>query len=182
MESTILLYGLRHKPACADNQPFKLAWRDGGPDEHERNAHPNGGHGAGRAPRAGGGRRERAAKIEADRQGAVDAAKIKADAATKARAAECQGYQDWACRKKQELEQKTLSELSELSQEKTATDHARELDAEIKALKEKIEKAGPVLEANSQGNALARLFALPEGDAAKLSTYQNLQWLSVSRS
>ena len=36
------------------------------------------------------------------------------------------------------------------------------------------EKAGPVLEANSQGNALARLFALPEGDAARLSTYQNL--------
>lgn len=107
-------------------------------------------------------------------QTAVDAAKIKAEAATKARFTECQGYQDLACRKKQELEQKALSELSDLSQQKTATDHARELDAEIKATKEKIEKAGPVLEANSQGNALARLFALPEGDAARLSTYQNL--------
>lgn len=107
-------------------------------------------------------------------QAAVDAAKIRAEAATKARAAECSGYQDNACRKKQEVEQKALSELSELSQQKTATDHARELDADIKALKAKIEQAGPVLEANSQGNALARLFALPEGDAAKLSTYQNL--------
>jgi hypothetical protein len=37
-----------------------------------------------------------------------------------------------------------------------------------------IEKAGPVLEANSQGNALARLFNLPETKAATLSTYQNL--------
>jgi hypothetical protein len=105
---------------------------------------------------------------------AVDAAKIKAEAATKARATECQGYQDNACRKKQDAEAKALSELAEISQAKTATDHARELDAEIKALKAKIEAAGPVLEANSQGNALARLFALPEGDAARLSTYQNL--------
>ena len=40
--------------------------------------------------------------------------------------------------------------------------------------REKIEKAGPVLEANSQGSALARLFGLPDTKAATLSTYQNL--------
>ena len=45
---------------------------------------------------------------------------------------------------------------------------------DITAFREKIEKAGPVLEANSQGNALARLFNLPEAKAATLSTYQNL--------
>jgi hypothetical protein len=107
-------------------------------------------------------------------QAAVDAAKVKAEAATKARATECQGFQENACRKKQDAEARALSELAALSQEKTATDHARDLDAEIKGLRAKIEAAGPVLEANSQGSALARLFALPEGDAAKLSTWQSL--------
>ena len=64
-------------------------------------------------------------------QAAVDAAKIKAEAATKARATECQGYQNTACRKKQGIETKALSELSELSQEKTATDHARVLQIDF---------------------------------------------------
>jgi hypothetical protein len=36
-----------------------------------------------------------------------------------------------------------------------------------------------VLEANSQGNALARLFNLPEAKAATLSTYQNLAMASA---
>ena len=47
------------------------------------------------------------------------------------------------------------------------------------ALREKIEKAGPVLEANSQGSALARLFGLPDTKAATLSTYQNLAMAMV---
>ena len=57
---------------------------------------------------------------------------------------------------------------------KAMTDHAAKLDADIAALREKIEKAGPILEANSQGSALARLFGLPDTKAATLSTYQNL--------
>ena len=62
---------------------------------------------------------------------------------------------------------------------KASTDHAAKLDADILALREKIEKAGPVLEANSQGSALARLFGLPDTKAATLSTYQNLAMAMV---
>lgn len=112
-------------------------------------------------------------KFEATEWSAAEAAQAKAKAATAAKEAECSYVRGSKCHKKEEEEAKALAEL-ETSKNKTATERARALDAEIKALKEKIEKAGPVLEANSQGSALARLFALPEGDAAKLSTYQNL--------
>ena len=59
------------------------------------------------------------------------------------------------------------------------TDRAAKLDADIVALREKIEKAGSVLEANSQGSASARLFDMPDTKAATLSTYQNLAMAMV---
>ena len=62
---------------------------------------------------------------------------------------------------------------------KALTDRAAKLDADIVALREKIEKAGSVLEANSQGSALARLFDMPDTKAATLSTYQNLAMAMV---
>ena len=105
---------------------------------------------------------------------AVEAARNRAKAATGSKDAECNGYRGPRCRDKEEAEKQALADLTATSKSKAATERAHELDGEIKALKEKIEKAGPVLDANSQGNALARLFALPEGDAARLSTYQNL--------
>ena len=67
-----------------------------------------------------------------------------------------------------------LLTLETATKNKAATDRAAKLDSDIAAFREKIERAGPVLEANSQGNALARLFNLPEAKAATLSTYQNL--------
>ncbi len=75
---------------------------------------------------------------------------------------------------KEEAEATALAALEVATQNKAMTDHAAKLDADIAALREKIEKAGPVLEANSQGSALARLFGLPDTKAATLSTYQNL--------
>jgi hypothetical protein len=113
-----------------------------------------------------------ALKFESTEWSAAETAQAKTKAATAAKEAECSYVRGSKCHKKEE-EAKALAEL-ETSKNKTATERARALDAEINALKEKIEKAGPVLEANAQGSALARLFALPEGDAAKLSTYQNL--------
>ncbi len=67
-----------------------------------------------------------------------------------------------------------LAALENATQNKAMTDHAAKLDADIAALRDKIEKAGPILEANSQGSDLARLFGLPDTKAATLSTYQNL--------
>ena len=104
---------------------------------------------------------------------AVQAGRTKAAATTAAKEAECR-YRGYRCHEKEEEESKALADLEAATKNKAVTDRAAKLDADITALKEKIENAGPVLEANSQGNALARLFNLPEAKAATLSTYQNL--------
>ncbi len=75
---------------------------------------------------------------------------------------------------REQAEASALAALENATQNKAMTDHAAKLDADIAALRDKIEKAGPILEANSQGSALARLFGLPDTKAATLSTYQNL--------
>lgn len=75
---------------------------------------------------------------------------------------------------REQAEASALAALEAATQNRALTDHAAKLDADIAALREKIEKAGPILEANSQGSALARLFGLPDTKAATLSTYQNL--------
>jgi hypothetical protein len=117
---------------------------------------------------------ERAAlKFEAVDEAAVNAAKAKAAAATSAKEAECKRRGE-RCRAKETEESATLAALETVTKNKAVADRATKLDGSIAAFREKIEKAGPVLEANSQGNALARLFNLPEANAAKLSTYQNL--------
>ena len=114
-------------------------------------------------------------KFEATDWSAVEAAQAKAKAAAAAKEAECGYLRGSKCQKKEDEEAKALAEFESIRAEpKRRWNQQRALDAEIKALREKIEKNGPVLEANSQGSALARLFALPEGDAATLSTYQNL--------
>jgi hypothetical protein len=108
----------------------------------------------------------------------VSAARAKATAATAAKEAECQRRAQ-RCRDKETIEAATLAALETTTKNKAATDRAAKLDSDISALREKIEKAGPVLEANSQGNALARLFNLPDANAATLSTYQNLAMAMV---
>jgi len=115
----------------------------------------------------------RGLKFEAADQAAVTAAQAKVTAATAAKEAECR-WRGQRCRDKEATETAALATLEAATRNKAATDRAAKLDTDIAAFREKIEKAGPVLEANSQGNALARLFNLPEAKAATLSTYQNL--------
>ncbi len=109
---------------------------------------------------------------------AVQAAKAKAGAAARAKEAECT-YRGPRCRNKETAESEALAGLEAVTRNKALTDRAAKLDADIAALREKIEKAGPVLEANSQGSALARLFDMPDTKAATLSTYQNLAMAMV---
>ncbi len=109
---------------------------------------------------------------------AVQAAKAKAGAAAQAKEAECT-YRGPRCRNKETAESEALAGLEAVTRNKALTDRAAKLDAGIVALREKIEKAGPVLEANAQGSALARLFDMPDTKAATLSTYQNLAMAMV---
>jgi hypothetical protein len=111
-------------------------------------------------------------------ESAVQAAQAKAGAASRAREAECT-YRGPRCRDKETAESEALAGLEAVTRNKALTDRAAKLDADIVALREKVEKAGPVLEANSQGSALARLFDMPDTKAATLSTYQNLAMAMV---
>jgi hypothetical protein len=113
-------------------------------------------------------------KFDPADEAAVSAARAKAAAATAAKEAECQHVRAQRCRDKEALESAALAALETATRNKAATDRAAKLDSDIALYRERIEKAGPVLEANSQGNALARLFNLPEAKAATVSTYQNL--------
>jgi hypothetical protein len=115
----------------------------------------------------------RGLKFEAADEAGVNAARAKANAATAAKEAECQ-WRGQRCRDRETAESAALATLEAVTRNKAATDRAVKLDSDIVSFREKILRAGPVLEANSQGNALARLFNLPEAKAATLSTYQNL--------
>ena len=117
-------------------------------------------------------------RFEAADEAAVNAAKAKVTAATASKEAECP-RRGQRCRDREAEESSALAVLEAITKNKAATDRAAKLDADITAFRERIEKAGPVLEANSQGNALARLFNLPEAKAATLSTYQNLAMAMV---
>ncbi|MGA7325562.1 MAG: hypothetical protein WBX25_13995 [Rhodomicrobium sp.] len=103
---------------------------------------------------------------------AVKAAKAKADAATAAKEAECKKRGD-RCRDREADERNTLDALEKATLQKTATDRAAVLDALISETKVKIEKAGPVLEANPQGSMFARLFDMPDSKASLLTAWQN---------
>jgi hypothetical protein len=118
------------------------------------------------------GERERM-KFEPTDWSAVEAARNRAKAATGAKEAEC-NVRGQRCRDKEDAEAKALAESETASKNKAATEHARELDAQIEKLTAKIAETGLVLEANSQGSALARLFDLPDDKADRMSTYQNL--------
>jgi hypothetical protein len=117
-------------------------------------------------------------KFDAADEAAVNAARAKATAATAAKEAECK-LRGQRCRDKETEESAALAALEAATKNRAATDRAAKLDADIAAFRAAIDKAGPVLEANSQGNALARLFNLPEAKAATLSTYQNLAMAMV---
>ena len=98
-------------------------------------------------------------RFEATDDAAVQVATARALAATAAKAAECQ-WRRVRCRDEEAAESAALAALEAATRNKAATDRAAKLDADMAASRERIEKAGPVLEANSQGNALARLFNL----------------------
>lgn len=109
---------------------------------------------------------------------AVQASKAKADAATSAKNAEC-AVRGPKCREKETVEGQALADLAAVTNNKALTDRAAKLDADIAALQEKINHAGPVRETNSQGKALARLFGLDDAEAAKLITRQNTAMMIV---
>jgi hypothetical protein len=93
--------------------------------------------------------------------------------ATLAKYSECKSGRGPACIEKENAEKLALEKKAKVAADKAAADQAKKLDNEIKELRKQINEAGPVLETNSQGRMLARLFGFPEQEAAKLLTWQN---------
>jgi hypothetical protein len=104
----------------------------------------------------------------------VKAANAAVTNATLAKYAECKSGRGSGCIEKEKAETAAINKKAKVVADKAASDRAAKLDGDIKDLEEKIEKAGPVLETNSQGSALARLLGFAEKEAAKLLTWQNL--------
>jgi hypothetical protein len=102
----------------------------------------------------------------------VEAAQRASIAASASREAECTKRGD-RCREREADERNALAHLATLTSHKATTERAASLDAAIAGLRAQLERAGPVLEANPQGAAFARMFNLPETTADFLSTWQN---------
>jgi hypothetical protein len=108
----------------------------------------------------------------------VSSANEEATNATNARIRECKSGRGPACIEKEKAEEQALAKKTKATNDKAAADRAKKLDEEIiPGLRKQIKEAGPVLETNSQGSALARLFG---GEAKKLLTWQNLAMGTVA--
>lgn len=88
------------------------------------------------------------------------------------RKAECE-VRGNRCRDRETAEQKAADELAEAAKQKAATDRAAVLDSEIVSLQRRIEIAGPVLDSNAEGSALAKLFNLPTSWADWLTVWKS---------
>jgi len=103
---------------------------------------------------------------------AVSSARAKAEAASTVRKLECD-KRGPLCRGKEVEEESALANAEKAGRDKAATDHAAELDKNIHLLKEKIERAGPVLKANVPGKALASIFSLTGDTSTRQFTLTN---------
>lgn len=109
---------------------------------------------------------------------AVRAARRAADTATKNREAEC-GKRGANCRSREAEEQSAATRLTETAAAKAATDRASKIEVAISRVQDRLRAAGPDLETNVQGNALAKLFRLPASEAGFVAVLQNFLMAAV---
>ena len=109
---------------------------------------------------------------------ATSAAKRAADAATKSREAEC-AQRGNNCRAREGDERKANEDLAKATAAKASTDRANRLEAQMQPIRERLAKAGPIAATNVQGNALAKLFRLPDAEAGFMATLQQFGLAAV---
>ena len=109
-------------------------------------------------------------------QDAVDAAKRAADAATTAKERECGSgdpkQRGRFCRDKEDAERLATQALAKATADKALTDRAAKIEADMAPVRDRLRSAGPVVDTNMQGSALARLFRLPDSEAEFAATLQ----------
>jgi hypothetical protein len=114
---------------------------------------------------------------------AVDAAQRAADAATTSKDRECGNgdpkQRGRFCRDKEDAERLAADALAKATAAKALTDRALKLEADMRPIRERLRTAGPIVEANVQGTAIAKLFRLPDAEAAFAATVQQFALAGV---
>src|SRR5262245_31725596 len=113
---------------------------------------------------------------------AVATAKRSADAATKSREAECgttEKQRGNNCRAREADERTANEALAKATAAKASTDRANRLETQLQPIRDRLAKAGPVAATNVQGNALAKLFRLPDAEAGFMATLQQFGLAAV---
>jgi hypothetical protein len=126
---------------------------------------------------------ERLGAYVATDKAAVDAAQRAADAATIAKERECGGGEPKQrgrfCRDKEDAERQAADALTKSTAAKALTDRAMKLEADMRPIRERLLNAGPIVEANVQGTAIAKLFRLPDAEAEFAATVQQFALAGV---
>lgn len=114
---------------------------------------------------------------------AVDAAQRAADATTTAKERECGNgdpkQRGRFCRDKEDAERLAADALAKATAARALTDRALKLEADMRPIRERLRTAGPVVEANVQGTAIAKLFRLPDAEAEFAATVQQFALAGV---
>jgi hypothetical protein len=126
---------------------------------------------------------ERLGPYVATDKAAVDAAQRATDAATTAKERECGNgdpkQRGRFCRDKEDAERLAADALAKATAAKALTDRALRLEADMRPIRERLRSAGPIVEANVQGNAIAKLFRLPDAEAEFAATVQQFALAGV---
>lgn len=112
-------------------------------------------------------------RFDAADENTIRAANAAETNAANAKYAECKSGRGQACIEKERAETEAVAHKAKVIADKVASDRAAKLDKDIQDLKERIAKAGPVLDENSHGKAIANILSLGDGSASRISTYQN---------
>ena len=83
------------------------------------------------------------------------------------------------CRDKEEAERQATDALTKATAAKALTDRASKLEADMRPIRERLRTVGPVMEANVQGSAIAKLFRLPDAEAEFAATVQQFALAGV---
>jgi hypothetical protein len=116
-------------------------------------------------------------KFEPTDAAAVAAAERAAKAATTAKERECGNgdpkQRGKFCRDREDAERSANEAVSKATTAKAMTDRANKLETEMQPIRDRVHAAGPIAETNVQGNALAKLFRLPDSEAGFAAVLQN---------
>ena len=102
---------------------------------------------------------------------AVRAARDAVASAERIRAAECD-KRGPKCRERETEEQAKRDALARVLTNRATTERAERLEADMKRLRERLDKGQAVRNLNPQGAILTKLFQLPDGDADMAATWQ----------